>query len=66
MSGTSAQWKSLIRFEDNSGEVFFGEPTTAGFEEATVWEGKLIFDVKQTSTIKKVAKVMHFVLGKTI
>ena len=57
MNGTSEQWKSLIRFEDASGEVFFGEPTSTELEEATVWEGQSIFDIKQTGTIKKIAKV---------
>ena len=55
MSGTRG-WQSLIRFEDSTGQVRYGEPED-DLKRATVWQGDSLLQLLETDNVVDVKQV---------
>jgi 2-keto-4-pentenoate hydratase/2-oxohepta-3-ene-1,7-dioic acid hydratase in catechol pathway len=62
---TISTWKSLVRFRDDSREVWFGEPEE-DLKKATIWEGKDILNLTPTSKTVNIAEILAPYIPDTI
>ncbi|KAK5745981.1 hypothetical protein LTR17_001111 [Elasticomyces elasticus] len=63
---SSPQWKSIIRFKDNDGQVLYGEPLGDDLKKATVFEGSDILSLTKTDKIVEVSEVLAPYVPDTI
>ncbi|KAK3664083.1 hypothetical protein LTR22_005047 [Elasticomyces elasticus] len=60
------QWKSIIRFEDNNGQVLYGEPLGDDLSKATVYEGSDILSLTKSDKVVEVGEVLAPYVPDTI
>ena len=64
MASTSS-WKSLVRFRDGSGEIYFGEPDE-DMKSATIWEGQDVLNLTQSSKTANIVDILAPYVPDTI